>query len=134
MIDPAVGITTMRLSVFSAIDGALRDDRDEKVLCCRILLRLLVADGSLDDRERVLLEATMDRHGLDGPTRAWIWAELDPAARAETLEQLLDRLHPDALHELLQYLEWGAWADGQVVPAEAAILQAVRTRLGMPSA
>ena len=140
MIADAMGITALRISVFSAIEGALRDDHEEKVLCCRILLRLLVADGWVDDRERALLEATMDRHGIDGDTRARIWAELDPqvvdpsivVARAEPLEQLLDRLPRDALSELLQYLEWGAWADGQLVPAEIAILQTVRARLGTP--
>ncbi|MBC8070894.1 MAG: TerB family tellurite resistance protein [Deltaproteobacteria bacterium] len=128
--------TALRMSVFSAIDGALRDDREEKVLCCRILMRLLVADGTLDPRERTLLEATMERHGLDGEHRARIWAELDPsaelatAARAEPLDTLLDRLPATALAELEQYLEWGAWADGQVVPAEQAILETVRARLG----
>jgi tellurite resistance protein TerB len=128
--------TALRMSVFSAIDGALRDDREEKVLCCRILMRLLIADGSLDPRERTLLETTMERHGLDGEHRARIWAELDPAAdtvagaRAESLDALLDRLPVTALAELEQYLEWGAWADGQVVQAEQAILDTVRARLG----
>ncbi len=134
-----MGRTALRLSVFSAIEGALRDDREEKVLCCRILLRLLVSDGVLDDRERALLDATMTRHGLDASAQARIWAELDPAttdpalvaARAEPLEHLLDRLPPSALQELLQYLEWGAWADGQLVAPEVAILQAVRARLGL---
>jgi len=132
--------TALRICVFDAIDSALRDDRSEKVLCCRILLRMLVADGSLDPREQALLEATMQRHGLDGATRARVWAELgDPAAltdptlvaaRAEPLDTLLDRLPHEALRELLQYLEWGAWADGQLVAAEVAILQTVQARLG----
>jgi Tellurite resistance protein TerB len=134
--------TALRVSVFSAIDGALRDDREEKLLCCRILVRLLVADGALDPREHALLTATMQRHGLDEEGRTRVWAEIDPAqvgaavdaARAEPLERLLDRLPPTALTELLQYLEWGAWADGQLVPAETAILEVVRARLGLAPA
>ncbi len=136
-------VTAQQRAVFDALGGALSDDREEKTLSCRILMRLCVIDGELHPNEQMVLEATMIRHGLDAGARGRIAAEMavllhnpgatsDPdatAAAATPVLGLISRLSAAALTELLVHLEHGAWADGRIVPAEAWLLNTVRCHL-----
>ncbi|MBX7080731.1 MAG: hypothetical protein K1X88_16155 [Nannocystaceae bacterium] len=129
-------------AVFDALASVLHEDRQEKFLAARVLMRLLVSDGALHPSERTMLDTTMDRFGLDLGRRAAIWAEsivllqpdsvADPqvaAAAAQPLEQLVAALPRAAAQELLAHLHHGAWADGVVVQAEQAVIAAVERRL-----
>lgn len=140
--DPHAVDPRRRAAALAAIEEVLRDDRREKYLACRVLMRLLVADGVLKARERTMLEATMDRCCLDLATRGAIWAEsllllspgsvADPtvhAAAAQSLDALLDGIAPAGLEELLVHLHHGAWADGEAVAAEQGVIARVEQRL-----
>lgn len=140
--DPHAADPRLRAAALAAIEEVLRDDRREKYLACRVLMRLMVADGELEARERTMLEATMDRCCLDLATRGAIWAEslllLSPgsvadatvhAAAAQPLDALLDGIAPAGLEELLVHLHHGAWADGEAVAAEQGIIARVAQRL-----
>ncbi len=132
-------------AVFDVLASVLHEDRQEKFLACRVLMRLLVSDGALHPSERTMLDATMDRFGIDLGRRATIWAEsivlLEPhsvadpqvaAAAAQPLDQLVAALPRAAAQELLAHLHHGAWADGVVVPAEQAVIAAVQQRVARP--
>lgn len=132
--------TDLRRAVFEALDDVLLEDRREKMLACRLLARICVVDGELHPAERVVLDSTMARHGLRGDERERIEAEMrvllgahgDAVAVADAAadtDGLIGELTPAALTELLVHLEHGAWADGQLVPAESAFLDRVRARL-----
>lgn len=132
--------TPLRNAVFDAIGGALLEDRREKTLACRVLMRLCVVDGALHPNERAVLDATMARHGLGSDEQRRIGAEMaallgqsaDPEAIAAAqvpVESLVASLPAAALAELWTHLEHGAWADGVLVPAESALLDLVRRHL-----
>ena len=132
--------TPLRNAVFDAIGGALLDDRREKTLACRVLMRLCVIDGALYPNERAVLDATMARHGLGSDEQRRIGAEMaallgqpaDPDAVADAqvpVETLVASLPKPALAELWIHLEHGAWADGVLVPAESWLLDLVRRHL-----
>ncbi|MFO0632855.1 MAG: hypothetical protein U0168_08400 [Nannocystaceae bacterium] len=118
-------------AVFDVLASVLHEDRQEKFLACRVLMRLLVSDGALHPSERTMLDATMDRFGIDLGRRATIWAEsivlpspqrrrsAGRRAAAQLLDQLVAALPWAAAQELLAHLHHGAWADGVVVPAGA---------------
>lgn len=136
--------TLLRNAVFDAIGGVLLEDRREKTVACRLLMRLCVSDGQLHPAEQAVLDATMTRYGLGPHERSRIGAEMaallgggahattDPQAAADAavgLDALIGQLPPVALRELWAHLEHGAWADGEVVAAEAWFLDVVRRHL-----
>lgn len=129
-------------ALFEALGAVLAEDRAEKVLACRILMRLCIADDELHPAEVAFLDATMSRYGLGSDERQTIALErlvlcniapADPAtdlsaariAAAAPLEHLLDALPKAARAELWTHLEHGAWADGKLVPAETRFLEVV---------
>ncbi len=139
----AVGEGLQR-AVFDVIRGALEDDRREKTLASRLLMRMCVIDGALHPAEHAVLDSTMARHGLDGEARRRIGAEMatllghapDPALAAQAaadaacdVDSLVAQLPASALGELAAHLEHGAWADGEIVPAERWLLERVQQHL-----
>lgn len=131
-----------RFALLDALGAVLAEDRAEKLLACRVLMRLCIADAELHPLEDAFLDATMARYGLGGDERSAIACERmvllgtappDPGealacARqraAEPLAQLLDALPAAARSDLWIHLQHGAWADGKLVPAESAFLEVV---------
>jgi hypothetical protein len=110
------------LDLLATVADALADDRAEKLACCRVIARLLAADGALDATERAFLDETMQRHGLGASECDQV---LSPTG---TLEDDLAAVGPDAREELMRYLEAAAALDGRLAPEEAAILERVRNR------
>jgi hypothetical protein len=108
------------LRLLETVADALADDRREKIACCRVIVRLLAADGALDDTERAFLDTTMQRHGLDAGDRDRV------LAGGGDLDLDLAAVGPAARAELLRYLEAAAALDGRLAPEEAAILDRVR--------
>jgi uncharacterized tellurite resistance protein B-like protein len=106
--------------LLAEVADALADDRDEKFACCRVIARLLAADGAICDTERAFLESTMSRHGL-------ATSDLERVlAPTGTLDDDLAAIGPSARTELVRYLEAAAALDGRLAPEEAAILARVR--------
>lgn len=112
--------TRAALQLLETVADALADDRREKLACCRVIARLLAADGALDDTERAFLDTTMQRHGLDAADRERV------LAGGGDLDQDLAAVGPAARAELVRYLEAAAALDGRLAPEEAAILERVR--------
>ena len=130
----------LRNAVFDALGDVLLEDRREKILATRVLMRLCVVDGELHPAEQAVLEATMARHGLASDEQLRIRAEMSallgqsagPEATADArtpIEELVAALPGPALAELWTHLEHGAWADGKIVPAESWFLDLVRRHL-----
>lgn len=132
-----------RHALFDALGAVLAEDRAEKTLACRILMRLCIVDAELHPAEQAFLDATMGRYGLGSDERIAIAFErmvllgtapaepVDEITRArqraaEPLAQLLDALPRAARAELWTHLEHGAWADGKLVPAESELLAVVQ--------
>lgn len=130
-------------ALFDALGAVLAEDRVEKTLACRILMRLCIIDDELHPAEEAFLDATMSRYGLGSDERQAIARERmvlsgaapsDPTedlatarlAAAEPLEALLTALPTAARAELWTHLQHGAWADGKLVPAESSFLDAVQ--------
>jgi uncharacterized tellurite resistance protein B-like protein len=108
--------------LLAELADALADDREEKLACCRVIARLLAADGPIDEAERSFLESTMQRHGL-------ATADLERVlAPASTIDDDLAAIGAAARLELVRYLEAAAALDGRLAPEEAAILDRVRGR------
>jgi hypothetical protein len=107
--------------LLATVADALADDRREKLACCRVIARLLAADGALDEPERTFLAATLERHGLSAADQEHVLAP------GGSLDDELADVGPAARAELLRYLEAAAALDGRLAPEEAAILERVRT-------
>ncbi|HET6585654.1 MAG TPA: hypothetical protein VFG69_19480, partial [Nannocystaceae bacterium] len=107
--------------LLATLADALADDRREKLACCRVIARLLAADGALDETERSFLATTMERHGLSVADRERVLAPQG------SVDDELAEIAPAARAELLRYLEAAAALDGRLAPEEAAILERVRS-------
>jgi len=112
--------------LLAEVADALADDREEKIACCRVIARLLAADGAIDDTERAFLASTMQRHGLATSDLERVLERV--LAGAGTLDDDLAAIGPSARTELVRYLEAAAALDGRLAPEEAAILERVRPR------
>lgn len=108
--------TDSRLARLDAQEDALR----------RLLLALMglmaAADGRIDRRERDLLRRTLDRLAVDGTPREELLAAM--SAPEETLYASLEALGDDDEFRdvVLELLALMAVSDGELVPAEIALL------------
>lgn len=88
---------------------------------------MLTADGMMRDAERHLLEATMERLGLDDAQRQCV-RDLQGIDDAEAHASRLD---PDAKRALLDELTSAALADGRVSPQEIAMITRITSLIGL---
>lgn len=93
---------------------------------CEIVAQLVIADGKVTDAERDLLIRLMDRFGFDAEDRAAVFNSVDHGA---PIFDRLAALDAEMRRMLLVELQAAAEVDGEVGPAEAQILDEVRSAI-----
>lgn len=94
---------------------------------CYLLAELLSADGSIDPRERALLEKTMAEAGLDEETR-------DRVRHFEGGDGAIDVLADLSEAERREVIDWlavAALADGRLSPSEIVTIKRFAEALGL---
>lgn len=100
---------------------------DARVAKCVLLTKVLAADGMITENERMLLDKTMARAGLDDAERKTV-ADLDGWSEAEaTLAKLPEAERREVLGQLVE----AASADGRLSPLEASALKQITAALGL---
>jgi uncharacterized tellurite resistance protein B-like protein len=102
------------------------DPKHQARLFCEIVAQLVIADGQVTDSERDLLLRLMDRFGFSPDDRTAVFNSVDYGA---PIADRLAALDTDMRRELLVELEAAAAIDGEVGPAEAQILDEVRSAI-----
>jgi uncharacterized tellurite resistance protein B-like protein len=102
------------------------DPKHQARAYCEIVAQLVIADGQVTDEERELLLRLMDRFGFDDDDRAAVFNSVDYGAPIADRLAVLD---DDMRRALLVELQAAAEADGEIGPAEAQILDEVRSAI-----
>lgn len=100
---------------------------DPRTAASLLVAKVLTADGLMQGRERDLLEATMERLGLDDAQRQSV-RDLEGIDQAEAAVASLD---PDSKRALVDALMAGALVDGRLSPHEIATIQRITALLGL---
>lgn len=107
---------------------------DPRETYLRLMVCVARADGHVVDPERQLLEAAAERSGLAESQVAELRAALEMSNPFD-IEQELDRVgpgvDPGTLLELLRDGYVLAYSDGELAPAEVAVLDRLMARLGI---
>lgn len=102
------------------------DPKHQARLFCEIVAQLVIADGQVTDSERDLLIRLMDRFGFDEGDRSAVFNSVDYGA---PIADRLAALDGDMRRALLVELQAAAAVDGEIGPAEAQILDEVRSAI-----
>lgn len=103
-----------------------RDDKDNDRLYCEIVAQLLIADAAVTDDERAFLEKLFDRFEFSAEDRQAVFNSVDIG---QPVDDRLAKLDAEHRGLLVQELEQAALADGEIGPAEAAIIDQVKQAL-----
>lgn len=100
---------------------------DPKVAKCLLLSKVLVADGIMTENERVFLDRSMQKLGLDDEQRRNViglngWDEAEP---------VIAKLSEDEKRELVSMLVDASSADGRLSPLELATVKKITAALGL---
>jgi uncharacterized tellurite resistance protein B-like protein len=99
---------------------------DRSLATCLLLTEVLAADGMIREEERRLLDAAMERAGLDVAGRKRV-ADLDGVDEAM---RLVAALTPAEKAEILDELTMAALADRQLSPQEIATIARITAAIG----
>ncbi len=100
---------------------------DVRVAKCVLVAKVLTADGMMTENERMLLEQTMKREGLDDAERRTV-IDLEGWTEAEAS---LAKLAEGERREVLGQLVEAASVDGRLSPLEATMLKQITAALGL---
>ncbi len=100
---------------------------DQRIAASLLLAKVLTADGLMQKPERDLLEATMERLGLD-PTERDKVRDLEGIDQAEAHVATLE---VEQKRALVDELMAGALVDGRLSPHEIATIGRITTLLGL---
>lgn len=100
---------------------------DAKVAKCLLVSKVLVADGIMTENERVFLDRTMSRLGLDECERRRV-LDLEGWDQAEPI---VAKLSVEEKRELMSTLVDASSADGRLSPLEMAAVKRITAALGL---
>jgi uncharacterized tellurite resistance protein B-like protein len=100
---------------------------DVRVAKCVLVAKVLTADGMMTENERMLLDQTMKREGLDDAERRTV-IDLEGWSEAEAA---LAKLGESERREVLGQLVEAASVDGRLSPLEATMLKQITAALGL---
>lgn len=100
---------------------------EQRLAECLLVAKVLVADGIMTDDERVFLNATMARLGLNEDERRRV-VELDGWDEAEPI---VKNLSEEQRREVVDMLMTAASADGRLSKQEADVLKKISAALGL---
>ncbi len=100
---------------------------EKRVAHCHLLAKLLASDMIMTDEERAFLDRTMDRLDLTEEERDRV-LHFEDAEGAEATMRALPEADRQAV---LDDLVGAALADGQLTPAETALVKKIAESLGL---
>ncbi len=99
----------------------------ESVARCHLLARILAADGIMADKERVMLQAKMNRLGLSDEERAQV-IHFEGAKGAEACIRALPE---EARQAMISEFLSAAFIDGNLSPLEVAEIKKIARAIGI---